>query len=98
MAQYILSTLEALACGDISKADASYSLSAHIVQSAERYNRFVGDSAIQPYVDAVAHAVAQGHLAPLVASRYLIIVMEKLSQGLPLDEILAANPADLQGG
>jgi hypothetical protein len=97
MAQYILATLEALAGGDISRADASYSLSAHIVQSAARGARHVGDSAIQPYVDALVHAVAQGHLAPLVASRNLIIVMEKVSQGLPLDEILAANPANLQG-
>lgn len=95
MAKYILSTLEALAAGDISAPAAIYSLTAHIVATGQSGGAPVlRDDDIKPYVSNIVQAVAVEKISALTASRYLIITRDKLSAGTSPDEVFKSAPGD----
>jgi hypothetical protein len=98
MARYILSTLDAVAGGDISVDDASYSLSVHVLSGPfPRRAPPVLDRDLQHHLTKIVHAVALGNLAAVTASRYLIVMREKLEWGLPLAVVIKGLPDGVTG-
>ncbi|HTM82255.1 hypothetical protein [Asticcacaulis sp.] len=93
MARFIIPTMEAVVAGDISSADACYTLAAHLATIELPAGKPVPhDEDVQAYVTAVVLAAAEGRLPVLQAARRLIGFKEMLASGVPLHDILESEP------
>lgn len=93
MAQYIRGTFQALASGDISRFDACYSLSAHLISAfVVPAQKATSELEVQSFMRGIVDGVADDLLTEHYAAAYLITVKEKLGAGKPFADIIAGMP------
>jgi hypothetical protein len=92
MAQYIISTLHALAAGDLKAVDACYSLFAHLSSVVPSGNQPAPlEDDLQPYVRRIVHAVADESLSVERGAGMLIALKERLISGEPFEQIVETS-------
>jgi hypothetical protein len=85
MPRFILSTLEALASGDINPLDASYSLSAHLLSGCEGAGVSLSEADVQRHVDLIVEQVGRAAINPVQGAKKLAQFKERLATGLTAD-------------